>query len=486
MSRVRSMDELIDLDATAQAELIATGKASPTEVVGAAIVQAENINSEINAIIHQRYDAARHQAANPLPNGPFRGVPLVIKDLGCAQVGEPHHLGTRFLKNIGYVAPQDSYLTQRFARAGFVVIGRTNTPEFGTTITTEPLSYGVSRNPWNTQFSTGGSSGGSAAAVASHIVAVGHANDGGGSIRIPASECGLVGLKPSRGRVSHGPDIGESWMGSTIDGCITRTVRDTAAVLDVISGYESGDPYTAPTPLRPYVQEVGVNPGRLRIGLLDNPGALPGLDHLESRASVAATAKVLELLGHVVEIASPLALDEAEYAGRFTNIVAACTNADIAFYENMMGRELGQDDIEIDNLLMRDIGRSVSSEQYIGEVQWMHAWSRRMIEWWLPRDGSRGFDVLCTPTLAGPPPRIGWLRGAGGGAHMLEILLYTAQFNVTGQPAVSLPLHWSSDGLPMGVQFVGAPFREDVLIRLAAQLEEAMPWKERVAPLVLK
>ena len=480
------MDELLDLDATAQAELIATGKASATEVVGAAIAQAQSVNESINAIILEQYDRARTEAAGKLPDGPFRGVPLVLKDLGCSQVGEPHHMGTRFLKNIGFVAPEDSYLTQRFARAGFVVIGRTNTPEFGTTITTEPLSYGVSRNPWNTEYSTGGSSGGSAAAVAAHIVSVGHANDGGGSIRIPASECGLVGLKPSRGRVSHGPDIGESWMGSTIDGCVTRTVRDTAAVLDVISGYESGDPYTAPTPIRPYALEVGADPGKLRIGLLDNPGALPGIDHLESRASVAAAAKMLESLGHTVEIASPPALNEAEYAGRFTNIVAACTNADIAFFENMLGRELGQDDIEIDNLLMREIGRSVSSEQYITEVSWMHAWSRRMVEWWLPRDGSRGFDVLCTPTLAGPPPRIGWLRGVDGGTHMLEILLYTAQFNVTGQPAVSLPLHWSSDGLPMGVQFVGAPFREDILIRLAAQLEQAMPWKTRVAPLVLK
>lgn len=478
------MSELNHLDATAQAELVSSGQVSPAELVDAAIAQADAVNGSLNAIIHPRYDKARAEARGELPNGAFRGVPLVLKDLGAMLGGEPYHLGTRFLKNAGYIAPHDSFLTQRFKKAGFVVIGRTNTPEFGSTITTEPLAHGPSRNPWNLEHSTGGSSGGSAAAVASRIVAVGHANDGGGSIRIPASECGLVGLKPSRARVSIGPDLGETWMAATIDGCVTRSVRDTAAVLDVISGYETGDPNTAPPPSRPYAQEVGAAPGTLRIGLLDNPGrakeTLGAFDHEESRASVAAVAKVLTDLGHEVEIAHPVAIDEPEFGDTFAGIVAACTRADVAFFEQMLGRTLGEGDLEDDNLFMNEMGRAMSAEQYLTSVSWMHAWSRRMIEWWLPRDGSRGFDILCTPTLAGPPPKLGWLRGPDGGTNLRKIMAYTAQFNVTGQPAVSLPLHWSRDGLPMGVQFVGAPFREDVLIRLASQLEQAMPWAHRI------
>ena len=474
------MSEFIHLDATAQAHAIANGDISPTEAVDAAITQAQKVNPQLNAIIHEQFDTARAQAKGSLPDGPFRGVPMVLKDLGAAQAGEKYHMGSRMLKNADFRAPFDSYLTERFRRAGFVVIGRTNTPEFGSTITTEPLAYGPARNPYDTDHSTGGSSGGSAASVASHIVSVGHANDGGGSIRIPASECGLVGLKPSRGRISQGPYFGENWMGATIDGCVTRTVRDTAAVLDEICGYESGDPYTAPPFARPLVRELCESPGRLRIGLMDSPGSLGGLDHAESRASIAATAKILESLGHEVVAAKPAALDETEYSQRFTNIVSACTDADLTYFESVLGRSLTDEDIEPDNLFMREIGKSISAAAYIADVQWMHSWTRRMVEWWLPRDGSRGFDMLCTPTIAGPPPKIGHLSGPDGMMHMLEVLVYTAQFNVTGQPAISLPLHWSTTGLPMGVQFVGAPYREDVLVRLASQLEEAMPWRDKL------
>jgi amidase len=472
------------LDATAQAALIAKGEVSPREMVDAAIAQAEKVNGNINAIIHPRFDRARDEIEGGLPTGPFTGVPLVIKDLGAAIGGEPHHMGTRFLKNANYIAPYDSYLTRRFRNAGFVIIGRTNTPEFGNTITTEPLSYGPSRNPWNLDHSTGGSSGGSAASVAAHIVSVGHANDGGGSIRIPASECGLVGLKPSRGRVSKGPDVGESWMGSTIDGCVTRTVRDTAAVLDVICGYEPGDPYVAPPFARPLTQELGVNPGKLRIGVLDHPVYSHQKNDAESRESIKRTVDVLTALGHEVELTWPKALEEVEVSGKFTAIVGAATHADVSAFEQLMGRTIGEGDMEPDNLLMRELGRSISVDTYINNQMWLHAWCRRVVQWWEPLDGSRGFDILVTPTLAGPPPRIGHLAGENGSRHLVEILAFTSQFNLTGQPAISLPLHWSSTGLPMGVQFVAAPFREDVLVRLASQLEEAMPWRDRVAPLV--
>lgn len=472
------------LDATAQARLIASGEVSAREMLDAAIAQAEKVNGDINAIIHPRYERARDEVDGGLPSGPFTGVPLVLKDLGAAMGGEPMYLGTQFLKNAKYIAKTDSYLTRRFRNAGFVVIGRTNTPEFGNTITTEPLSYGPSRNPWNLDHSTGGSSGGSAASVASHIVPVGHANDGGGSIRIPASECGLVGLKPSRGRVSKGPDLGESWMGSTIDGCVTRTVRDTAAVLDVICGYEPGDPYMAPPFARPLVQEVGVNPGVLRIGVLDHPLYPYQKNDAESRESIKRTVDVLIALGHEVEVAWPSALEEPEASGKFTAVVGAATHADVTAFEQLLGRTIGEGDMEPDNLLMRELGRSISAEQYLNTQMWLHSWCRRVVEWWEPLDRSRGFDILITPTLAGPPPRIGHLAGADGSKNLIEILAFTSQFNLTGQPAISVPLHWSAAGLPMGVQCVAAPFREDVLVRLASQLEEAMPWHDRVAPLV--
>lgn len=478
-----SSNDILSADATQQSSYLRSKHISPSELLDEAIKAVERVNPKLNSLIHERFDAARTEAKTVDLNAPFGGVPMVVKDLECAIAGEPHHMGARFLKNAGYRAPNDSYLAERFRRGGFVIIGRTNTPEFGGTITTEPLAYGPCRNPWNTNHSTGGSSGGSAATVASGCVAVGHANDGGGSIRVPASECGLVGLKPSRGRVSKGPDIGESWMGSTIDGCVTRSVRDTAAVLDLISGYESGDPYTAPPFARPLAKEVGVNPGALRIGILDHPVLTGGIDHPETRASIAETAKLLTTLGHHVEIAHPPALGEQSFSDMFTIVVCAAMASDISIWEKYFGRTLGADDIEPDTSFMAEMGRTVSVCDYLRTVGELHRWSRRVIEWWLPRDGSRGFDLLCTPTIAGPPPPIGLLAGPEGMQHAIAAMQYTAQFNVTGQPAISLPLHWSASGLPMGVQFVGAPYREDILVQVAAQLESATNWSQR-RPLV--
>ena len=469
------------IDATAQAELVAKGEMSPVEMVQSAIDQAHRVNGDINAIIHPRFERALDEARNMTadPSRPFAGVPIVIKDLGAPMAGEPHHLGTLFMKNENHIATTTSHIVRRFRDAGFILIGRTNTPEFGNTITTEPVAYGPTRNPWNLEHSTGGSSGGSAAAVASHVVAMGHANDGGGSIRIPASECGLVGLKPSRGRISKGPDVAETWMGSTIDGVVTRTVRDTAAALDVLSGYENGDPYTAPPFARPLVQELGADPGRLRIGILDHPLFPFQNDDAESKASVRATADLLAHLGHDVVDAHPVALAEDGYAGRFTAIVAAWTHNDASALERLIGREMRDDEFEQDNRQLRDLGRTITAATYLENMEWLQAWCRRVVQWW-----TDGFDVLVTPTLAGPPPRIGWLRGPEGGRNLRTIMAYTSQFNLTGQPAVSLPLHMSSTGLPMGVQFVGAPYREDLLVRLAAHIETAAPWSGRVAPLV--
>ena len=468
----------LDLDMTAQAELIRSGGASAEEMVAAAIEAAERLGPQINAIIHPRFDAARAEAAQIAadhPDAPFAGVPIAIKDLGCEMAGEPHHQGVAALKAIGHCAPNESALFRRLRSAGFVAIGRTNTPELGSTITTEPLAYGPSRNPWNLDHSTGGSSGGSAAAVAARIVAVAHASDGGGSIRIPASECGLVGLKPSRGRVSKAPDVGESWMGSSTDGALTRTVRDAAAILDVMAGYEPGDPYTAPPFMRPLADEVGVDPGPLRVGVLDHP-LLGAAGHPECADAANATARTLESLGHSVEVRWPEAIGDTDFVTHFRTIVATWTANDIAQIESIIGRPVAEGDLEHDNLALAEIGRKITGAQYVAAMLEVHRWCRKVLAWW------NEFDVLVTPTIAAPPPPIGYLSEPGKGGRIFELLQYTAQFNVTGQPAISLPLHMTPDGLPVGVQVVGAYGREDLLVRVASQLELAMPWKDRVPP----
>ena len=471
------LDDVLALDATGQAQLVHDGHVTATELVGAAIDAAHRRNPAINAIIHPRYEAALVEAAQVRPEhgGPFPGVPMVVKDLGCEIAGEPAHGGTRALQRIDFRAPHDSALYRRFRKAGFVAIGRTNTPEWGSTITTEPVAYGPTRNPWNLQHSTGGSSGGSAAAVAAGIVAIGHANDGGGSIRIPASECGLVGLKPTRGRVSLAPDVGEGWAGSTIDGAVTRSVRDAAAVLDAIAGYEPGDPYVAPPFSRPLRDEVGVTPGRLRIGVLSG-AALGGAVDPECIAAVDRTVRLLEAAGHHVEASAPEAMADPGFAERYVAVLAACTAYDVRLLERTLGRAVTDDDLEADNLRYAAVGRKISATDHLQYLDEQHAWCRRMLSWWHPSDGRHGFDLLLTPVLAGPPPPIGWLSGPEAGRRVAGLLLFTAQFNVTGQPAISMPLHVTPDGLPVGVQLVAAYGREDVLVRVAAQLESLAPW----------
>ena len=482
MGNQQLAQQLANLDATAQAELIRSGQITATEAVDASIAAAEEINPKINAIIHPRYERARDEAKLVDPAAPFAGVPLLVKDLNCAIAGEPHHMGSRALKNAKFTADTDSFLYRRFKRAGFIALGRTNTPEFGSTVTTEPLAYGPARNPWNLDHSTGGSSGGSAASVAARIVAVAHANDGGGSIRVPAGNCGLVGLKPSRSRVSQGPDVGESWMGGTIDGCVTRSVRDTAAILDAITGYENGDPHITPF-ASPLANEVGKDPGKLRIGFLNHPLLDIGIDHPECRAAVDQTVKLLQQLGHEVEDSFPTAMTEPQFSDLFVGIITASLHADLSALEFLLGISFDETNLEPDNLFFREMGKAASAADYINTVRLMHMWSRRMISWWkTPAMDSGEFDILVTPTLATPAPEIGWLSGPDGGFHVQQILQYTAQFNITGQPALSLPLHMTPDGIPVGVQFVAAPNREDVLVRLASQIEAAAPWADRKAP----
>ncbi len=299
------MTEMTWLDATEQADLVRRGEVSPKELAEAAIARIEAVNPRLDAVIRTRFDAARQEADGRLPDGPFRGVPILFKDLGCTVAGEVTAFGVGPMREVAW--PVTSYLAEQFGAAGFVALGRTNVPELGTTVTTEPKSFPPARNPWDPGHSTGGSSGGSAAAVAAGLVPVAHANDGGGSIRIPASECGLVGLKPTRGRVSQGPLTGEAWAGGVADGAVTRTVRDAAGLLDVISHRMPGEPYYAPPLPRPLVQEVGADPGQLRIGVLDRPGAEGYLDDPECRSAVAGAALLLEALGHHLEESAPAA-----------------------------------------------------------------------------------------------------------------------------------------------------------------------------------
>ena len=474
---MRDVMETTWLDATAQADLVRRGEVSPRDLVAAAIARIEALNPELDAVIRTRFDRAREEAAGVLPDGPFRGVPILFKDLGCFVAGEATAFGLGPLRELAW--PVTSYLAEQFLAAGFVPLGRTNVPEFGTTVTTEPRSFPPARNPWHPGHSTGGSSGGSAAAVASGMVAVAHANDGGGSIRIPASECGLVGLKPTRGRVSQGPLIGEAWAGGVIDGAVTRSVRDAAGVLDVISARMPGEPYYAPPLRRPLRQEVGADPGRLRIGVLDRPGREGLLDDPQCRAAVAGAARLLESLGHHIDQSAPAAMFEQEFIGHFTTIIAADAEATFQAFEMLLGRPIGEDEIEPRNASYRRAGRELGAVAYLASRVWLGMWARRMADWWTDH------DLLVTPTLGAPPPELGWFTAAGPeqeGPRIVSFIPYTAQFNMTGQPAVSLPLHWTPAGLPVGVQLVAAYGREDLLVRVASQLEQAAPWSERHPP----
>src|SRR5881296_1844455 len=364
-------DDLAWLDATAQADLVRRRQASPVEVVEAAIARIEQTNPELNAVIIPRFENARAEAASgALPDGPFRGVPFLLKDLICYSAGDPHHMGTRFLRDLGFVAPADTYLAEKFRAAGLVFLGKTNTPELGTLPTTEPEAYGPSRNPWDTSRSTGGSSGGSAAAVAAGMVPAAHANDGGGSIRIPASACALVGLKPSRGRISCGPGLGELLGGLATEGVLTRSVRDTAALLDAVAGPMPGDPYFAPPPARPFAAEVGLRPGRLRIGLMTRAPGDAFAVHEDCATAARDAAHLLESLGHTVEEAHPAALDDPEVGQRFTLVVAAWIARDLDYWSERTGRPLGPDDVEPMNWAVAEQGRACSARQYIRAVEW--------------------------------------------------------------------------------------------------------------------
>ena len=478
-------EDLARLDATAQAELVRRGDATPVELVEAAIERIEHLNPELNAVIHTFFDEAREAAGGELPDGPFRGVPFLLKDLGAAFAGQPLHLGMQALKDAAFRAPIDSYLAQRFRAAGLVTIGKTNLPELGILPTTEPDAYGATRNPWDTGRSTGGSSGGAAAAVASGMVPVAHANDGGGSIRIPASACGLVGLKPTRQRISEGPLIGDNLSGLTAELVVSRSVRDTAAILEAVHGPAPGDPYVAPPPTRPYTDELAADPSGLRIGVLEQP-AVPELSaHPDCIAAVREAAEALRELGHSVDADVPLDSSLAErldLADTFLTRWAAGQTAALDQVSMLLGRELGPDDVEPLTWALAEIGRERSSGRYLRDVGVHHMVTRAIAAWY-----ESGSDLLLTPTMAEPPVPLGTHDDSGPDPldayrRALPQGAFTAIFNATGQPAISLPLYWNDEGLPIGVQLVAPSGREDLLIQVAAQLEQARPWVDRAPP----
>ncbi|MEO6026049.1 MAG: amidase [Candidatus Binatia bacterium] len=475
-------DRFAAFDAVGQAELIRRGDVTSIELVDAAIARAERVNPQLNAILTPLYDKARAAAQDPnLPSGPFRGVPLLLKDIFGFSAGDPYYMGMKVLRDAGFVAPHDSYLVTKLREAGFVFLARTNAPELGTIPSTEPLAFGPTHNPWDPTRSPGGSSGGSAAAVAAGVVPLAHANDGGGSIRIPASACGLVGLKPSRGRASFGPDLGDGVGGLAVEGSVSRTVRDTAAFLDAIEGYMPGDPYTAPPPRRPYREEVGADPGPLRIGLMTTAPAGATMVDPDCVAAAEDAAKLLASLGHRVELAHPAALDDMETFQHFGTMFATSTARILDGVGELIGKTLTADDVEPFNWALAEMGGVVSARQYLKTVDWLFGYTRRVAAWW-----TEGFDLLLTPTLPEPPWTLGGFHGGDPmmtGLRAQTICAFCGPFNMTGQPAITLPTYWNAAGLPIGTQLVGAYGREDLLLRVAAQVEAARPWIDRRPPI---
>ncbi len=473
--------ELAVLDATAQAALVASGDCSPRALVEAAIERIERVDPALNAVIVPLFESALEAASSAsLPRGPFRGVPLLLKDLGCAVAGQPRFGGSRFLRRHAFVSSEDSHLARRFRAAGFVFVGKTNTPELGLSPTTEPESFGPTRNPWDPERIVGGSSGGSAAAVAAGLTPLAHAGDGGGSIRNPAGACGVVGLKPSRGRTSLGPELGEGWAGCVTEHVITRSVRDAAAVLDCVSGPAPGDPYHAPPPERPFLEECGRDPGRLRIGQFTRNDRIHA--HPESIAAVREAAELLASLGHEVDDEHPAALDEPDLGESTSLAVAASVAKDLAAMERAVGEPVREADVEPATWAMAERGRALSAADYLATLDALHAFGRRLRAWWCEEPGGAGHDVLITPTMAEPAPPIGSMKGADV-ERILQLVPYTMPYNVSGQPAIGLPLHWTPDGLPVGIQLVARYGDEAGLVRLASQLAEARPWRDRRPPI---
>jgi amidase len=488
-----------DYDGLGLAELVREGEVSALELAEAAISRIEAHNQKLNAVIHKLYERARKMASAELPDGPFRGVPFLFKDLTPALAEAPLCKGSRFFQH--HRADQNGELADRYMASGVVVVGKTNTPELGILPTTEPEVFGPTRNPWDLERSPGGSSGGSAAAVGAGLVPLAGGGDGGGSIRIPASCCGLFGLKPTRGRTPTGPQSAAGWQGYAVDHVITRSVRDSAAMLDATCGHLPGDLYYLPRPERPFLEEVGTDPGRLRIAFTTAP-FLPGQVHADCVAATLDAAKLLEELGHDVIEKAP-SIDGQLFSRSFLIVLAGEVWADIEEAGEALGRTPKRADFEGKTWLARVMGGVVSAGELALALRRLQTIARSFHELY------QEVDVLLTPTLAMPPQPLGFLEPTGmqaalewaavnlplgrlvksdanidkAGADAFAFIPFTPVFNVTGQPSASVPLYWNEAGLPVGVMLSTAFGQEATLFRLAGQLEQARPWAERRPPL---
>jgi amidase len=464
-------------DGLGLAELVRKRVVTAKELLAAAVERIEARNPTINAVVNRMYDRAEAAIAAGLPEGPFTGVPYLLKDLGVYYTGAVTSSGSAFFRDA--VADHDSEIVARIKRAGLVIMGKTNTSEFGLSPSAEPKLFGPTRNPWNAERTAGGSSGGAAAAVACGMLPAAHGTDGGGSIRIPASCCGLFGLKPTRARTPMGPDLGENWSGSSVGHAVTRSVRDSAALLDATAGPDVGDPYWAPPPRRPFLAEIGAEPGRLRIAVATKPWSGHPVDP-ECLDAVAQATKLCADLGHHLEEASPV-VDEELHSQARRIIRAANTRATLEARGKRLGREVRPDDVETITWLTAEIARKLTAADYAWAIRAAHQIGRVVGRFFTQ------YDVLLTPTMCHPPPKLGPLGMSGPDPDVYwkahpRAVAFTALFNTAGNPAMSVPLSWSTDGLPIGVQLAAGFGEEATLIRLAAQLEAARPWAERRPP----
>ena len=491
-------------DALGLAKLVRERQVTPTELLDATIERIEARDPALNAVVVKLFDRAhaRAKSLEAAPSAgervqPFRGVPFLLKDLLQTMKGIPSSHGSRFLSKTP--AAHDSELVQRFEAAGLVIAGKTNTPEMGLLPITEPELWGICRNPWDTNHTPGGSSGGSAASVAAGYVPMAHGGDGGGSLRIPASCCGLFALKPSRGRNPLGPDVGEGWNGIVVEHVMTRSVRDSAAALDAVAGTDLGAPYSAAPPERPFLEEVSRAPGKLRIAFTAK-SMLGATVHADCVAAVRDAASLCESLGHTVEEAHP-PLDARVLTRAYLTLIGASTAAEVQLCGQLVGRPATSSDFELGTWMLAQIGAKKSAVELEIAIHTIQAMGREYARW------AQDFDAVLSPVLGAPPLKIGSLAQKPSerfAMHALRLLPlgfamnkvldqiadtafefagFTALANLFGLPAMSVPLFWNGAGLPIGVQFMGRPLGEAALLRLAGQLEQARPWAQRRPPI---
>jgi amidase len=471
-----NLEEYASYDALGLAELVRRRHVSAAELRDLGMRAIELLNPTLNAVVATMPEEAEASLERLTPVAPFAGVPFLIKDIGAAYRGVPSEAGCRLMK--GHISPHDSELAKRYKRAGLIAIGRTTTPEIGNNVSTESLATGPTRNPWNIAKSPGGSSGGSAAAVAAGIAPMGHAADGAGSIRVPAANCGLFGLKPTRGRNPTGPDLHEILFGLVNDHVVTRSVRDSAALLDATAGSEIGGRLLLPAPSRTFLAAAQRNPKRLRIAFsAEPPGG--GRAHADCIAMTEDVAGLCKSLGHEVREAAPK-IDIAEVTQVFLEFAGAAVRQMVAAARRETGRPANHDTLEATTLRILEYAESRSAAQFVETFDLMHRTSRILGEFFTT------CDVWLSPIMAFPPPVLGLLNADDPNLSAFEWMLkvvtaspYVAMFNQSGQPALSIPLYWNAEGLPIGTQLAGRLGDEETLFSLSSQLEQARPWAHR-------